>query len=245
MTVKHPAFSHWWRRGTEGGSETSPCFLCWNLPRHDMFGFWGLASDGSFAQNLAKLVVMLKGWYLLQKQSPLSKCTWWHVDDMGFVSSWLGWNGGWVILLTKLLRHLVDGPPRQERFNVRNFITEKLLKECFSNKTLLKMTFLLKVCQISLPVHPRLLWGFLLFNFLNQKINQPQKKGSWSFGTFIFHKQNSPLIFSLELPTVGTARSSVFLLALVVLHPAAGQRWKSLCSGAARWWAVDQLTLVV
>lgn len=54
MTVKHPAFSHWWRH-SEGGSDTSPCLyveICQDMTCLD---FWGLASDGSLAQNLVKL----------------------------------------------------------------------------------------------------------------------------------------------------------------------------------------------
>ena len=55
MTVKHPAFSHWWRRGTEGGSDTSPCFYAEICQDMTCLDFGGLASDKFFAQNLVKL----------------------------------------------------------------------------------------------------------------------------------------------------------------------------------------------
>ena len=45
MTVKHPAFSHWWRH-SEGGSDTSPCLyveICQDMTCLD-FGVWQVMS---------------------------------------------------------------------------------------------------------------------------------------------------------------------------------------------------------
>lgn len=204
-----------------------------------MFGFLGFGKWWIFGSKLGQtwLVVMVKWWYLLQKQSPWSKSTWWNIDDMGFVSSWLGWNGGWVILLAKVFRHSVDGSPRQYGglmsgiFWLHNTETPK---SCFSNKHFKRWLSFWRFVKLVGHFTPDFC-EHVYSSTSWTKRSTNQKKRKLKLWYLYFHKQNSPPNFSLELPSVGSARSSVFLLALVVLHPAAGQRWKSLCSGAARW----------